>query len=497
MSRQRVREALRRSLPPTCASVALWLLVRPHPAILLAVLAAVFFVVSLIAPSVALGMDRLLRRIGAAVASVLARALAVLAWTLTVLPTWVLRRDRPGPVDGVSAWVRVPPQGGRGVNGSSFDTGRLGSRGHHAAGSSGPVRTVLLALAATALATVGLVQVGRAVDRGDDRPDGSTELADPSAPREFQGLPVDDYAHGNEPWAPEMFGELQDLPAVTDFFLGLRLRDAAGRYVNVRDGRRVSYTPADPELDVWFFGGSTMFGVGQRDDHTLPSVVARLAERDGMQLRAFNFGASSYASWQFLEQFSQALTSDELDPPDLAVFYGGVDDWALGAERAELGDVRPDTVSRLAVASAEQDRVRGAFDNMGQVAEEPLRSTAVAELTAAQYRRSVDLIDTLAASYGVPVVHVWQPSPFAKAPKPSDAELWRRLEFDAGLLDTSASLYREILRRSEVRAVDLTRVLDDVDEPVFFDGMHTNELGARIIGRAIYDQIRPQLAEQR
>ena len=41
--------------------------------------------------------------------------------------------------------------------------------------------------------------------------------------------------------------------------------------------------------------------------------------------------------------------------------------------------------------------------------------------------------------------------------------------------------------------VDLTKVLDDVDEPVFFDSSHTNELGARIIGRALYEQLRPAL----
>jgi hypothetical protein len=36
-------------------------------------------------------------------------------------------------------------------------------------------------------------------------------------------------------------------------------------------------------------------------------------------------------------------------------------------------------------------------------------------------------------------------------------------------------------------------VLDDVDRPVYFDGGHTNELGARIIGQALYRRLQPDL----
>jgi lysophospholipase L1-like esterase len=41
--------------------------------------------------------------------------------------------------------------------------------------------------------------------------------------------------------------------------------------------------------------------------------------------------------------------------------------------------------------------------------------------------------------------------------------------------------------------VDLSDVLDRVDDPVMYDYVHTNERGAHIIAQAIYDQLKPTL----
>ena len=55
---------------------------------------------------------------------------------------------------------------------------------------------------------------------------------------------------------------------------------------HVVDGRRATWrpavTPGCRPAKVWMFGGSTAFGQGQRDDHTIASELARVAWEDGI-----------------------------------------------------------------------------------------------------------------------------------------------------------------------------------------------------------------------
>ncbi len=60
-------------------------------------------------------------------------------------------------------------------------------------------------------------------------------------------------------------------------------------------------------MSVWFFGASALFGDGQRDDHTIPSEFARLAEADGIPVEVRNYGRPGIAMWQELELFEQLV----------------------------------------------------------------------------------------------------------------------------------------------------------------------------------------------
>lgn len=57
--------------------------------------------------------------------------------------------------------------------------------------------------------------------------------------------------------------------------------------------------------------------------------------------------------------------------------------------------------------------------------------------------------------------------------------------------------YAEIRRRSGVEPIDLSGAFDDVTVPVYSDYEHHNELGARVIGRKLYEQLRPELERLR
>lgn len=296
-------------------------------------------------------------------------------------------------------------------------------------------------------------------------------------------------AHEGLSWAPALFAEESELRNLYDPYLSVRQDDHQGRYINIVRGVRQSYraetAPGGDALDVWFFGGSTLFGIGQRDDHTIPSEIVRLAEHDGLAIRAWNFGMSTYVNWQETVLLLELL--QERPPPDLVVFYDGANDatvyvrdgtrwpstfFAPDIERALIDDDA--LVSEPASRPDRRTEVRRVRDF--------LRALAAGARTA----------DSAAAALGVPVRHFLQPVLGTKRPltgHDEDAYDVMRAEprFDQARWD--------VIRAQPLPEglIDVTDALDGVTDPVYFDQVHTNELGAAAVARAMYVHLRPVL----
>lgn len=306
----------------------------------------------------------------------------------------------------------------------------------------------------------------------------------------WNGYPVDGYAHEDEPFTRDLFAELVATNNVRDSYLGVRNRDVTGKYVNIADGRRRTHRSSLPtDVVIWFFGGSTMFGIGQRDNHTIPSEVVRAAEGDGLGVQALNFGVNGDVRWQEVLRFADALDSD-LPRPDLVVFYDGWNDLSLGQWRQSIGD--DGTVDlRLPFNDDERDVQRAGRTLRSSSG--PDAAAKGAALAAAQYRRTAATGDALADSEGIPVVTFWQPIAVTKAPAPSDEELYERIGLSTEFIPDLASSYRSVLPATGVEAIDLSGALDDIRRPVFIDQGRTNELGARTIATRIYEHLRPSI----
>lgn len=281
--------------------------------------------------------------------------------------------------------------------------------------------------------------------------------------------------------------------------------DYEGRYVNIEDRQRRSYRPEVPPgrdpVVVWFFGGSTMFGFSaQRDQHTIPSEVARVAETDGVLVEAHNYGSPGFVSFQEAVLCAQLLLAGER--PDLIVFYDGINDLAVQVQAAFAGtghlgepsDLSAVTMRRLLAGELTGTDALPVPLTPPVSPGRPPRAEAVVEGTLRVYRESIELVDALAERDGVPVVRFWQPTIYTKQPLvEGERELLEPLHLDPFRFDALAAITAELRRRLPPGVVDLSTALDDQDEPILSDQVHTNELGAHLIAEAMYRTIGDQL----
>ncbi|MCU1496461.1 MAG: hypothetical protein JWM47_414 [Acidimicrobiales bacterium] len=277
-----------------------------------------------------------------------------------------------------------------------------------------------------------------------------------------------------------------------------RQPDVQSPHFNVRDQMRVTWRAPGcscPRIRLWIYGGSTVFGFGQRDEHTIASELARLAQGDGLTLDVDNRGVSGDTHWVEATRFAWDVAAER--PPDLVLFYDGVND--LGAAQGRNGDGR--AAEPLPIDATLDDLRKGIeparqwfnrFDGLSApdgvvlppaASGDVLDPEGVGRAAVARFELSRELSRHAASDAGVPVVWFWQPSaatrPASDGEPSVDEDSRTRAAAAAGALDPDV--------------VDLTDSLDGAPGPLFYDEVHTNERGARLVAEAIYAEIRDQL----
>jgi hypothetical protein len=121
-------------------------------------------------------------------------------------------------------------------------------------------------------------------------------------------------------WAKTHFREFAELSTEYESFYGWRRLPYQGQTINIDENgiRRTFQDPgARPTRTIAIFGGSTAWGSGSDDDHTIASLFAR-ARPD---YRAYNFGETAHTAQQNLNFLVKTLA--EGFRPDVVVFYNG------------------------------------------------------------------------------------------------------------------------------------------------------------------------------
>lgn len=318
----------------------------------------------------------------------------------------------------------------------------------------------------------------------------------------FQGdVPSQPAAAAEEPWYDELAHDLGEAHLSWRTNPGFMTQDVASPTVNIVDGERRTWTPPECEcerLEVWVFGGSSVFGLWQRDAHTIASELARAAWEDGIALEVSNFGQPAYTLWQEVWRLSELLATSEV-APDVVLFMDGANEFGVQTDRNLTGfgtDETPssalDTPMRTLFPRAKgllNWNVPGYVEPSVDGPDPLLLPEEVAGHAVDRYLQSKRAATILLDGAGSSHDFTWQPI-YDGSAQTGDAEFvgpsrveewWTMRNASVGMLPADVTDYSDLLSSQ--------------DQLVFYDLMHLNERGAKLVANEWYGRLQPLLEE--
>lgn len=318
----------------------------------------------------------------------------------------------------------------------------------------------------------------------------------------------------NADWVRPYFEELDEaLEMRWQPYVYYRRAPYHGKYMNIDErGLRLTWNKklesGQKPVRVFMFGGSTMEGIGARDDFTIPSMASKQLAEHGFAAEVTNFGGPGYVSTQETIALLRELQAGNV--PDVVVFYDGVNDtfgpYQSGQagtphneqnRRVEFNLTHPRQTARLIRAA-----IRGAFmktaimqlvyKSAAKHAGKPhspvdeLPADRFAELvneTTRIYRANLRTVHALGKEYGFTVLCYWQPLAYTKqtltAFEQKDAEKWSNAK------PFILAVYEKIRAIPPDEVKDLSQLFATDPRPYYVDFHHVTEDGNEKIVQAM------------
>lgn len=251
-------------------------------------------------------------------------------------------------------------------------------------------------------------------------------------------------------------------------------------------------TSAPKDKTVHFFGGSTMWGEGSDDEHTIPALFAE----KNPSFEIYNHGQLAYNSRQELDALISLYATGV--KPDVVVFYDGVNDAAflcpkeikkLPAHR--LVPMYRDKLYKGKSAFVKEIAGKIFIENiLGVIRKSTYKPTpenspydcvsnpAKAEQIAEMMMKNWEMANEIVTNRGGRFVAVLQPAAFIGKPKTDHLELDHELGKNFQAIYTL--IKKKIAERNHPWIVDLSDRFDG-DEHIYIDFCHVSPNGNAII----------------
>jgi hypothetical protein len=328
---------------------------------------------------------------------------------------------------------------------------------------------------------------------------------------------VDPRSHADlypaEPWVAQMYAEKVLCGQMRwEPYLYWRRKACSGEYVNVdaMGLRRTWAAPAAPgrrPLRIFFFGGSAAWGTGARDEHTIPSELAKYLAAAGIYAQVVNYGETGYVSTQSVIALLRELQRGHR--PDVALFYIGPNEMLAALAESDVATPLNEEHRRqefdilrrgkqLTVAALRTVAAHSALGRLMRVPAAPLASTAwaVRPGTADDLMRALDVnvrtVRALAATYGFGAEFYWEPFLAAKTSRTAYEErMFAQDEpFRGWILKSEERVRRTWAAGGSDDLVYLGDLFIHTREPRFIDARHTGEAAYREVAEAIGRHLR-------
>tara|TARA_B100001093_G_C26698577_1_gene957993 strand:+ start:164 stop:1177 length:1014 start_codon:yes stop_codon:yes gene_type:complete len=289
-----------------------------------------------------------------------------------------------------------------------------------------------------------------------------------------------------------------------------RSKKYTGEYININDSglRQTKFNrERESSVDVFVFGGSTVYGVGSRDEGTIPSQIAKIASSHGTPVKVQNFGQMGYVSTQGVIELMKLIQRNDI--PDIVIFYDGVNDplaslrsnigYTLGEdERAqEFNLLNPlyesDSLKTILIRFIYKLEIgRLLYELRNNIRESEGSSNSIARSSVVDipkirtssksnlaketfdlYTHNVRVLNSIAREYGFKAYFFWQPIIYSV--ENLSAEGNQLLNGKIKYNDFYDKVYKHARECSINNFYDISNVLSSKDEDYFIDFCHVNE----------------------
>jgi len=314
-----------------------------------------------------------------------------------------------------------------------------------------------------------------------------------------------------------------------------RAREFSGRFINIDASgtrRTVQQAAAPQAVDVFMFGGSTMFGTFQRDEWTIPSILAKRFEGCGAHVRFTNLGQSGRVFTQ--EVVDLMLRLRDGSTPSLVVFYDGINDVISHVQHGRPGwpqnegnrsrdfklggavfwweaTLRSEARAAGYLAMAGLTRLRflqkvQPFSLPGPLPDMRPSTSDDAQALLTSYAATIRVVEGLGREFGFVPIYVWQPAIHStrKSLSPVEAQILKGIQED-GFGQRLIEVHRQAAAGIQSvagqvagdRFLNLSGVFDQEIGPIFADWLgHTYESANEPLAAALVPSVTRVLAER-
>ena len=282
------------------------------------------------------------------------------------------------------------------------------------------------------------------------------------------------------------------------------------RTLNIDErGVRKTYNPPvnkNTNKKIFIFGASTLFGLGTDDDHTIPSILSKIINKNSKnRYEVINYGTLAYISSQELNRLIIELRRNNI--PDYVIFYDGIADILFGVynpgfpgahfhyyetalsynHHGFLNLIYSSYSLKLIGYTIERLYKRYQKSSIRDI------DNKIARMLN-NYKKNIEIVHALSKSYGFKYYIFFQPVLCAAKKPMTDYE--KKIYDNSGVLNI---IFRKAY--DEIKKVDfkgyryynISDAFDKIDKDIYIDFAHVGAFGNEIIAETIYKHIKQDI----